>query len=257
MNLLIKKIKENYITYLFFLFLVLFWQFSELIKFSWINFYLIPKPSEIINVYAKEILFDKFFYYNLLISFVRVFIGFLFAAISGVCIAIFISQSKVGKKIFLPLVDLIRPIPNIIWLPIVIILFPSFKISMLAIPFISALPPIVLSAYSGMVSVKENILCKIKIFKIKKYIYIKKVLLPWSFPYIRNGLNIGISNAWLGVVLSEMTAGRNGLGYYTWISFQSNNYENMMIGAIFISILGFLSSSIFLRLTKNLYYGRT
>lgn len=255
MNFYLNKIFNRSSALLVFIALIILWQVLSGLKIPGFNIHLIPSPLEVIKSFFYLIKTEKSFIYDLWISTFRVFLGFASAAIIGIFLGISISQSKIANKILLPIIDLIRPIPNIVWLPIVIVLFPSIWLSMLVIPFLGALPPITLSTYAGANTISDHLLAKMKIHKIKSLPYIKNVLIPWSWPHIRNGLNIGISNAWLGVVLSEMTAGRNGLGYFTWISFQSNNYPYMMAGAIAIAILGFLSSNLFMFFTKKIYHG--
>lgn len=257
MNFWINKSLRNNPTYLVFIFILLFWQLCSNFKIPGFNIHLLPSPIEIFYSFLELLQTEKSFFNDLLISTYRVFLGFISAAIVGVLLGVSIVQSKKCNKIILPIIDIIRPIPNIVWLPIVIVLFSSMWLSILAIPFLGALPPIVLSTHAGAMTMSEHLLSKMKIHNINGWTYIKNVLIPWSWPYIRNGLNIGISNAWLGVVLSEMTAGRNGLGYFTWISFQANNYDHMMIGAITIGILGFASSNLFLNFSKKIYHGES
>lgn len=256
MNFWLNKIFIKFSTFWIFIFLLILWDFLIYMKIPGINIHLLPSPIEVFKSFIELLKGDKIFFNDLFISSYRVLLGFISAAIIGVCLGLLMSESNKFNKIFLPIIDLIRPIPNIVWLPIVIVLFPSIWLSMLIIPFLGALPPITLSTYSGAITMPEHLLSKMDIHNIKGFSYIKNVLFPWSWLHIRNGLNIGISNAWLGVVLSEMTAGRNGLGYFTWISFQSNNYEHMIIGAISIATLGFLSSKLFLLFTENIYHGK-
>jgi NitT/TauT family transport system permease protein len=181
--------------------------------------------------------------------------SFLIASLVGISLAIVAHKSITAQNIIMPIINIMRPIPNIVWLPIIIVIIPSSEMSILAIPFISALPPIFLSAFTGLERIPSGIKNQAIIKNISGAKEIFGILIPGAFSHIRNGVNVGIGIAWMGVVLAEMTAGKNGIGYFTWIAYQSTNYSYMLIGAIIIAISGFLSSKIFLKITKKSFHG--
>lgn len=251
MNLLSKK-KIGCLFLLVSLFIL--WQLLSQIKTPFINIYLLPSPHEL-SFHIKDIILKKYFYINIIISATRVLLSMVIAIIIGVSLGILSYENKASKDIIIPIIDIIRPIPNIAWLPIIIVVIPSLEAGTILIPLIGAVPPILLSTFTGIKNIPDNIKNKLIINKININKRIFDVLIPGSFSYIRNGINISIGVSWMGIILAEMTAGKNGIGYFTWIAYQSANYENMIIGTMIIGILGILSSKIFMTITKKKFNG--
>lgn len=248
--------QKNKIKYFFMpLSLLILWQILSAIKTPFISLYLLPSPYELLPSIKNLILGNGNIYFDILISFLRVVTSFLIASLVGIFLAIAAYKSITVQNIIIPIINILRPIPNIVWLPIIIVIIPSSEISILAIPFMGALPPIFLSAFTGLERIPSGIKNQAIIKNISGIKEIFGILIPGAFSHIRNGVNVGIGIAWMGVVLAEMTAGKNGIGYFTWIAYQSTNYSYMLIGAIIIAISGFLSSKIFLKITKKSFHG--
>lgn len=235
--------------------LLILWQILSAIKTPFISLYLLPSPYELLPVIMNLVLGNGDIYFNILISFLRVGASFLIASLIGISLAIVAYKSTTAQSIIIPIINILRPIPNIVWLPIIIVIIPSSEMSILAIPFIGALPPIFLSAFTGLERIPGGIKNQATIKNISGKKEIFGILIPGAFSHIKNGMNVAIGIAWMGVVLAEMTAGKNGIGYFTWIAYQSTNYSYMLIGAIIIAISGFLSSKIFLKITKRTFHG--
>ena len=65
---------------------------------------------------------------------------------------------------------------------------------------------------------------------------------PGALPNIVTGLTIGMGTSWFCLVAAEMISGQFGVGYYTWEAYTLQNYPDIVVGMIFIGLLGMASS---------------
>lgn len=257
MNLLkIKNKKEIVFAFFTFAGILMLWQILYYLPNPFLNLHLLPSPVDFMVIFVEVLRGDKSYFLNSVISLMRVGAGFLLAAVAGLFLGIISGLRENLKMVIMPVVDFIRPIPNVVWLPVLIVLLPSTTLTIIAIPFLGALPSIALSTYVGVREILgSHIIDQMRINNISGWKLIYHVILPGAFVHIRNGLNVGIGSSWMGVVLAEMTAGQNGIGYFTWIAYQSNDYNLMVVGAITIALFGFFSSKILMVITGYFYNG--
>ena len=76
-------------------------------------------------------------------------------------------------------------------------------------------------------------------------------------PNLFTSLMLGVSGAWLSVVMAEMISGKVGIGYYTWKNYTLLNYERVFIGIFFMGLFGALFSLIISLISKRaLFWAR-
>lgn len=78
------------------------------------------------------------------------------------------------------------------------------------------------------------------------------VLLPGAGPGIFTGLAIGMGTSWFCLVTAEMISGQWGLGYYTWASYNIQNYDEVVVGMLLIGLFGMGSSGLVKRVGASL-----
>jgi NitT/TauT family transport system permease protein len=72
----------------------------------------------------------------------------------------------------------------------------------------------------------------------------REVIVPGALPSVVTGLAIGMGTAWFCLVTAEMISGQFGIGYYTWMSYTIQNYADIVVGMLFIGVLGMGSSAL-------------
>lgn len=194
------------------------------------------------------------FYRNIVISLSRVYCGFLFAMIVAIPISVMIVESTKIKYLLYPIIELIRPIPNVAWVPLSIILFKTVNGSILFITFIGAFFPILINSIEGMEHININYIKIAKSFAVKGKEYILGVKLPAAAPNIFSGLLIGMSGSWLGVVVAEMIGGKSGIGYLTWVNYTMVDMAGVIVCMFVIGVLGAISSLLLRKLYQVLHF---
>ena len=190
-------------------------------------------------------------YMNILASLKNVLLGFSIAFIVSIILAFLLYEFKVLDKILYPIIELLRPIPNAGWVPIAIILCATIEQSILFITFVGAFFPMFLNIYRALDNIPTNYLNIAKLYKLNRKDKYFKIVIPSILPNIFTSLMLGISGAWLSVIMAEMISGKVGLGYYTWKNYTLLSYEKVFLGIFFMGVLGALFSTIISLISKK------
>ena len=193
-------------------------------------------------------------YINIFISLGRVYAGFTIAMSLAIPLSVAIVENSKLKYLLTPIIELIRPIPNVAWVPLSIVLFKTVNGSILYITFIGAFFPILINSIEGIEHVNTNYLKIAKSFQVNFSEYILGVKLPAASTSIFTGLLVGMSGSWLGVVVAEMIGGQSGIGYLTWVNYTMVNIPGVIICMVIIGAMGAVSSSILRYLFKKLHF---
>lgn len=236
-----------------FLILAIFIHLARKFNFTFIvNFYQLPDLFEVVSMFLKEVVNPTFMQY-VGISLLRVYSGFLAATIIAILFAVLVQTNvlHVGRFIH-PILEMIRPIPNVAWVPFSILLFNSMEMSVGYITFVSAFFPIFINTLHGLQRVSLEYTRVAKMLKVTQRAFVFNITLPASLPYIFTGLILGMSGAWLGLIVAEMINGRSGIGYYTWVNYTLINLNGVAVGMLTIGLLGAFSTWMLNKLGKRM-----
>jgi NitT/TauT family transport system permease protein len=146
-------------------------------------------------------------------SLVRVAIGYGAAVALGVPLGLWVGWSRNLATAINPVVQVLRPISPIAWIPVAIVFFGIGNLAPIFLVFLGAFFPIVVSTQNGVSAVPPMYLRAARNFGLSPAQIIRRVLLPAALPQILSGLRIALGIAWLVVVAAEMIAVDSGLGY--------------------------------------------
>ena len=206
---------------------------------------LIPSPIQVLEylMSGKKIGRETFIQHSI-ISLSRVLIAYSVACIVGVALGLLMGWYPKVKALFMPLFDLIRPIPPIAWTSLAILWFGLGEMPKWFIIFIAAFCNVVINAYDGARSVDNTLVgCAHMLGASERQIF-AEVVLPSSVPYIFAGMQIALSNSWAAVVAAEMIRASEGLGWVIITGLSVNNMEQIFAGIVIIGIIGLLLSII-------------
>jgi sulfonate transport system permease protein len=150
---------------------------------------------------------------HMLASITRVLTGFVIAAVVAIVLGVLISLSKNFEVFTRLILQILKPIPPIAWIPIAIIWLGIAEPSKVFIIFIGAVFPILLNTVDGIKQIDGRFWEVSRTFEIPYAKFVKKVIIPGALPQILTGLKIGLGNAWICVVAAEMIAATKGIGY--------------------------------------------
>jgi NitT/TauT family transport system permease protein len=225
-------------------FLFLFWYLGTKYKLEfYIRFKNVPTPYEVFRQ-AIEIGASTKFLVNVVYSVRRILFGFAIAIAIGVPLGLMIGKYRRVRDLFMPAIEILRPIPAIAWVPMSIMLWPNNEASIVFITFIGAFFPILLNTVHGVHSMDGVLIRAGRCLGASEVRLFWNVILPGSLPHIFTGLAVGMGVAWVSLIAAEMISGQFGVGYFTWEAYSLVNYPAIVLGMITIGVLGLLCSGI-------------
>ena len=177
-------------------------------------------------------------------------VGFSLATIVGVGLALLFGYYKTIGEYFRPIVEILRPIPPIAWIPIAILFFGLGNTSAYFIVFLGAFFPIFTNTYFGVASLPKIYKNVASSFELSRFIFFRKILFQFSLPYIFVGLKIGIGMAWICVIAAELIGAQSGLGYFIQLNRLLLQTDKMLVGMILIGIIGYFLNYIISKIEK-------
>lgn len=247
-------IYQNKNKILFPLALIIFWQLLS--SSGMLPENRIPSPIDIIT--ALKILLSsglpqgKNLLYHCLFSLVRVLGGFLTAAAVAIPLGIILGRSKRLHEMITPIIEILRPVPPLAWIPLAILWFGIGLKSAVFIIFLGCFFPIILSTISGVHSVDRILIEAAKTLGAEERDIFYKVLLPGSFPSIYTGLRIGMGIGWMTLVAAEFTGVKSGygVGYMIMTARDIQRPDFILAGMVTIGLIGFMLD-LLLRLSER------
>jgi nitrate/nitrite transport system permease protein len=187
-------------------------------------------------------------------SLVRVFSGFLIGSAIAIPLGLIMGASTIGKKIFYPIVQILKPVSPLAWFPIGLVAFQSASDATIFIIVITSLWPTLINTAFGVSSIPDDHKNVAKAFGFSKWKYLTKVLIPFSLPHIITGLRLSIGVAWLVIVAGEMLSGGMGIGFFVWDSWNALSLEKVISAILIIGIVGLLLDKMFSYLQNKVTY---
>ena len=230
--------------YILILILLILWQ--VLCSINVIPSHLLPSPIKIILGLRDLVLIGMppghLLPNHILYSLYRVTLGFLGAAILGIPLGLLMGWSTCLRRLTSPLVELLRPIPPLAWIPIAILWFGIGMKSAAFIIFLGAFFPILLNTVSGVLAINPIYFEVAQTLNAKKKDIFFKVLLPGAVPSIFVGLRIGVGIGWMTLVAAEFTGVRTGygLGYMIMTARDIQRPDEILAGMLVIGLIGYL-----------------
>jgi len=224
--------------------LFLFWYLGTRYKLEfYIRFKNVPTPYEVFRQ-GIEVASSTKFLVNVAYSVKRILFGFAIAIAVGVPLGLMIGKYRRISDLFMPAIEILRPIPAIAWVPMSIMLWPNNEAAIVFITFIGAFFPILLNTVHGVHSMDGVLIRAGRCLGAGEVRLFWNVILPGSLPHIFTGLAVGMGVAWVSLIAAEMISGQFGVGYFTWEAYSLVNYPAIVLGMITIGVLGLICSGI-------------
>jgi NitT/TauT family transport system permease protein len=172
-------------------------------------------------------------------SLFRVTWGFGLAVLIGVPFGLFLGWFRMAYQAFNPLIQVLRPISPIAWIPLAILWFGVSDASPVFLIFLASVFPITVSATAAVQNLQPVYLRAAKNFGLGRGQLFARVILPATLPQILTGVRIALGVAWLVVVAAEMIAVNSGLGYLIIDARNAGKrYDLVVAGMLVIGLIG-------------------
>jgi len=170
--------------------------------------------------------------------------GYALAIIIGTPIGFCLGLSKAFAKTFDPIIQVLRPVSPLAWLPLGLVLFldagkDAGTLGALFTIAICSMWPTVLNTAVGVRAVPQDYLNVGRVLKLSRWKTLTKILIPATLPYMFTGFRLSLGIAWLVIVAAEMLTGRPGVGGFLWQEYNSLVYEHIILSILTIGFVGF------------------
>ncbi|NOJ25690.1 ABC transporter permease [Vibrio coralliilyticus] len=210
------------------------------------------------------------FFDQIITSLITVAAGFLLATLIAIPLGIMLGLNQGLYQAFNPIIQLLKPVSPLAWLPIVTMVVSatyvsedplfakSFINSLLTVALCSLWPTLINTAV-GVTSVDKDLINVSKVLQLSWWQHIRTIVLPSAIPMIFTGLRLSLGIAWMVLIAAEMLAQNPGLGKFVWDEFQNGSSASLgriMVAVITIGFIGLMLDRGMLQLQKWLSWNK-
>jgi nitrate/nitrite transport system permease protein len=178
--------------------------------------------------------------------------GFTLASLAAVPLGLVAGLSKRVNAAINPIVQVMRPISPLAWLPVVTMIVSasitsdnptfakSFVISSVVVMLCSMWSTLINTAI-GVASIDKDLLNVGRVLRLGWWAKLTKLVLPSAMPYIFTGMRLSLGVGWMVLIAAEMLAQNPGLGKFVWDEFQNGNDRSLariMVAVVVIGLIG-------------------
>lgn len=153
--------------------------------------------------------------------------------------------------------ELIRPIPPLAWIPLGYVLFarvdrPTAYVQLMIV-FVGSFFPLLVNTIHGVKSIDRIYIDAAKSCGAGQWDILLKVLIPSALPSIVTGMRIGLGIGWMSIIAAEFVGGKTGIGYYIWSVYNiGGRTPEIIAGMIAIGLVSYLINKGVLIIEKRL-----
>jgi NitT/TauT family transport system permease protein len=216
--------------------LLLLWQ----VALTWRPAQLLPTPWAVaagMGELMQHGLLPKY----IVASLFRVTWGFVLAVGLAVPLGLFIGWNRRADMAFNPLIQVLRPISPLAWIPIAILWFGVGDLAAIFLIFLGCFFPLLLTSINAVQNIPAVYLNAGRNFGLSPVALVARVLFPAVVPQLIVGMRITLGVGWLVVVAAEMIAVNSGLGFLIVDARNAGNrYDLVVAGMVIIGLIGLL-----------------
>jgi NitT/TauT family transport system permease protein len=228
------------------LLLLVIWQASV----SWSGTDIFPGPLAVVRGLRE--LAEK----GLLVRYVadslfRVAAGYGLALVVGIPLGAFLGWNASAAAAANPLIQFLRPISPIAWIPVAIVLFGVGNSATIFLIFLASIFPVLVAAMNGVRNISVTHLSAGRNFGLSPIALFLRVIFPGALPNVLTGLRIALGVAWVVVVAAEMIAVNSGLGYLVIDARNAGKRYDLVVAAmLLIGLIGLGLNLLMLRVER-------
>ena len=240
--------QRRWLAYFFtLLILVVLWHGASLLLGS----NLLPGPQPVFARMGQEI-GQRIFWAHLQASTWRIGGGLFFASLIAIPSGLILGSSQRLDRLFAPLIYLSYPIPKIVLMPIILLLFGLGETSKIVLIGIIIFFQLLITTRDSARKISTEVIYSLKSLGGNRWHFYRHVVWPVSLPGIFTSLRIGTGTAVAVLFFVESISARRGLGLYLIDAWGRADYNAMFVGIIALSVVGIVLYEIFDILEKRI-----
>ncbi|AGW94791.1 MULTISPECIES: ABC transporter permease [Cupriavidus] len=216
--------------------LLLIWYVAA--RNAWIPPQVLPAPEDVARTLA-DLWQSGELQANLAISALRVAGGFAVGLAGGLALGAAMGLSPALRDYVYPTFKAFSQVPVLGWLPLLMLLVgidEALKVILIAK---AAFVPVALNTYKGIGSVPVRYLEVARVLRLTRWQTLSRVVLPAAAAPVWNGVRYGLTHAWLALVVVELLASSEGLGYMIVYGRQLFQLDMVIAAVVVVGVVGF------------------
>ena len=199
---------------------------------------LMPAPTTIARTAAGLVASGELFF-HLVASLKREAWAFLFAA-TAIPLGIAMGWWRLVYNQVNPIMEILRPIPPLAWIPLSILWFGIGDAQNEFIIFLGMFFPILINTIVGVKNVDPNLVRAARSLGAPEYKVLSRIVLKGSLPQIITGVRIGLGVGWMALVAAELVGANSGLGFLINDARSMLRTDTIVVGMLTIGLVGLL-----------------
>jgi ABC-type nitrate/sulfonate/bicarbonate transport system permease component len=199
----------------------------------------LPRPDIVLGQ-AGEVLASGELLSNVASTVRRLIVGFVLACAVGIPVGMMLGLSRTFEDYVTPVIEALRPISGIAWLPLGLYLFGIGETLPHFIIFYGAVFPIVVNTAGAMRQVDPSLVNAARTLGASRAMIVREVMLPAALPLIFVGARLGLGVGWMAVIASELVGAPSGLGYMIEWNRTMLMSSRVLVGVFTIGLIGYL-----------------
>lgn len=216
-----------------------------------LNTILLPSPNMIGATLVKKIA-DKSLLIEIGISIGRVLKGYFCAVVLGISLGVIIGLSEHMHYMTKIIIQILRPIPPIAWIPLVILWMGIGEASKVFLIFLGGFFVVLTNVIDGIRYIDPKLIEVANAAETPRAKFIFHLVIPAAMPTIFTGLRVALGTSWSCVVAAELVAASSGIGYMISNARNFGQMDVVIIGMVSIGIVGKLMDEILKVLEKKI-----
>jgi ABC-type nitrate/sulfonate/bicarbonate transport system permease component len=178
---------------------------------------------------------------SMLVSLRRLVVSFGLAGLVGIPLGILMGLSRWAEHLLDPVVELLRPISGIAWIPLGLFIFGVGDQLPIFIMFYSAFFPFVLNTVVGVQATDPLLIRAARTMGVDQWVIIQHVVLPAALPSILVGTRLAAGASWTALVAAELIGAPSGLGFSIEWYRELLMTPKVMASIAIVGLLGYLT----------------
>jgi nitrate/nitrite transport system permease protein len=187
----------------------------------------------------------------------RVAQGYVLGLLIAIPMGFLLGMSKMFRACFDMIIQILRPVSPLAWLPLGLVLFKKPEPAGLFAIAMCSMWPTVLNTALGVRSVPADYLNVARVLQLSPWKLLLKIILPAALPYMFTGFRLSLGIAWLVIVASEMLTGAPGVGGFLWQEYNGLIYEHIILCILTIGLVGFVLDRMMTMFERRLGFARS
>lgn len=199
----------------------------------------LPSPLKVLAA-LKDLAAEGELFGHASVSALRLLLALLIAIALAVPLGFWMGLSRQAEATIDPLVELLRPISGIAWLPLALFMFGVGNVLPIFIMVYVAFFPIVLNTIAGVRGVDHKLVLAARTMGVGRAALLRHVIVPAALPTVMVGVRLAFAGAWAAIVAAELIGSPSGLGFaiewYRQLLMTSKVFGFIVV----IGVIGFL-----------------